>query len=146
MLVALIMHVQPHSTISKARQDALLISYQVRMGVLMTDYFDGLHWSSTDVDPVEIPCPECGRTFSFGAWTLVNAKENPEAVQKIIDGRLCEFTCPRCGYTAHLAHPCLFVDPYKHNCIYSVIDTNMKKQAEDMLSDPSNAVAAASTC
>lgn len=110
------------------------------------DFADDIEWSATDVDEVEIPCPECGKTFEFGAWTLVNASENPEVMPKIIDGSISEFTCPYCGYTAHLTHPCLFIDPIRKLCIYSVIDDRMKDQAETMLTDPENSAAAASTC
>lgn len=110
------------------------------------DFADDIKWSATEVDEVEIPCPGCGKTFEFGAWTLVNAKENPEDVAKIIDGSICEFTCPHCGYTAHLTHPCLFIDPARRLCIYLVIDNQMKDQAEIMLTDQENDAAAASTC
>ncbi len=103
-------------------------------------------WSSTEIDPVPITCPNCGEAFEFGAWTLVNASENPEAVQKIIDGSICEFVCLNCGYDAHLAHPCLFIDPDRKVCIYSVIDDDMEARAVEMFNDADNDIAAESTC
>lgn len=109
-------------------------------------FADDLNWSSTDIDEVNVPCPQCDAIFPFDAWTLVNTKENPEAVAKIIDGTLFEFRCPKCGYEAHLAQPCLFVDPDKCICIYSVIDEGMAQQAEAMFADPDSLVAAYSKC
>ena len=49
----------------------------------MEDCFDELDWSSTDIDRVDITCPSCGGIFAFDAWTLVNARQNPEVVSKI---------------------------------------------------------------
>ena len=105
-----------------------------------------IDWIHSDIDQVEIPCPQCGKSFEFDAWTLVNAKENPDAVPRIIDGSICEFVCPNCGYSAHLAHPCLYIDPDRATCIYSVIDDSMKRKAIEMFADPDNEAAAISTC
>lgn len=108
--------------------------------------FHEITWSSTDIDPISITCPECNNAFEFGAWTLINAEENPEAVPKIIDGSICDFICPHCGYEAHLAHPCLFIDPARRICIYSVVDKGMAAHAQEIFSDPGNKAAVASTC
>lgn len=105
-----------------------------------------ISWSDTDIDTVEITCPQCGTSFDFDAWTLVNAQQNPEAVSKIIDGSLFEFVCPSCGYDAHLAQPCLYVDPVNRVCVYSVLSEDMATQAEAMFLDPDNDAAAASIC
>lgn len=110
------------------------------------EFADGIGWSASDIDEVKIHSPGCDKTFEFGVWTLVNARENPEVVPKIIDGSICEFTCPYCGYTTHLTHPCLFIDPARRLCVYSVVDDQMKEQAEIMLTNPENDTAAASTC
>lgn len=112
----------------------------------MEDCFDESDWSSTDIDRVDITCPSCGGIFAFDAWTLVNARQNPEVVPKIIDGSICEFTCPSCGYSAHLFHPCLYVDPDKKVCIYLVIDEDMALRAEAMFTDLDNKIAATSLC
>lgn len=110
------------------------------------DFEEDESWSSTDIDEINIPCPQCGTAFAFDAWTLVNARENPEAVPRIVDGSLFEFRCPECGYEAHLAHPCLYIDPDRRACVYSVIDDRMAGLAEEMFADPDNAVASSSTC
>lgn len=112
----------------------------------MKNNFDELSWSSTDIDEVDITCPNCGDVFAFEVWTLVNARQNPEAIPKIIDGSICEFTCPICGYSAHLFHPCLYTDPGKKVCIYLVADEDMALQAEAMFADPDNEIVAMSLC
>ena len=35
-------------------------------------------WSASEADPVTIPCPGCGSEFEHHAWTLVNARRDPE--------------------------------------------------------------------
>lgn len=89
-------------------------------------------WGESEQDTVEITCPECGRRMDFAAWTKVNAQDDPNLVDGIIDGSCCEFTCDSCGYTAHLEHPCLYLDPCHRVCIYHVVSDQMREQVEEM--------------
>lgn len=95
-------------------------------------------WSASETDPVEVPCPGCGRKFLHGAHTLVNARKNPELRDLLIAGRLFEFTCPECGYTASLASPCLYLDPAHRSSIYLVVDEAMGDGVAGMFDDLSS--------
>ena len=91
--------------------------------------------SDSEQDPVDFNCPGCGAPIHFEAWTLLNAQKNPEAAQRLIKGKLSEFTCPSCGYTSSLAHPCLYLDPEHNVFIYSVLDNRMAGMAEEMFAE-----------
>ena len=91
--------------------------------------------SDSEQDPVDFNCPDCGKPIHFEAWTLLNAQKDPEAAQRLIEGRLSEFTCPSCGYTTSLAHPCLYLDPGHNVFIYSVLDERMAGMAEEMFAE-----------
>ena len=91
--------------------------------------------SDSEQDPVDFKCPACGAPIHFETWTLLNAQKNPELAQRLIQGKLSEFTCPSCGYTTSLAHPCLYLDPEHNVFIYSVIDERMAKKAAEMFAE-----------
>ncbi len=101
-----------------------------RHPVFEEDLDDG--WSSSETDSVDVTCPGCGEVFSFDVHTLVNARRNPELRDLLVAGRLFEFICPNCGYSASLASPCLYLDPAHHFSIYLVANETMAAGVADM--------------
>ncbi len=89
-------------------------------------------WGESEQDHLEFPCPRCGKTIGFDAWTKVNVRNDPELEEAVIDGSLFEFACPDCGYAAHLAHPCLYLDPEHRACVYEIADEGMRSGVEEM--------------
>ncbi|MDD7198620.1 CpXC domain-containing protein [Parafannyhessea umbonata] len=89
-------------------------------------------WGESERDRVEFACPQCGTQIAFDAWTKVNGRDDPEVAKGIVDGSFCEFTCPTCGYTAHLSHPCLYLDPIHRACVYSVQGDQMRQGVESL--------------
>jgi predicted RNA-binding Zn-ribbon protein involved in translation (DUF1610 family) len=89
-------------------------------------------WGESERDRVEFACPQCGTQIAFDAWTKVNGRDDPEVAEGIVDGSFCEFTCPTCGYTAHLSHPCLYLDPIHGACVYSVQGDQMRQGVESL--------------
>lgn len=77
-------------------------------------------WKHSERDTVTLTCPACGERFEFAAWTLLNTDENPEAAELLRAGRLSDLTCPSCGHTASLVHPCLCLMPSHRAAIYQV--------------------------
>lgn len=55
-------------------------------------------------------CPDCGEVFEIEQWNVINAKENPEARDKLLHGNLFRQTCPRCGKQMHVAYTCLYTN------------------------------------
>lgn len=52
-----------------------------------------------------------------------------------MDGTLFEFECPRCGYVASLANPCLYLDSETRTCVYLVANENMAHGVEGMFDE-----------
>ena len=92
-------------------------------------------WNSSEADPVNVACPGCGKEFVHYAHTLVNARKNPELRDALIGGKLFEFTCPACGYTASLVSPCLYLDPAHRSSIYLVVSDEMAAGVSGMFDD-----------
>lgn len=82
--------------------------------------------------------PGLRKDFPYDAHTLVNARKNPGLRDLLIAGRLFEFTCPECGYTASLASPCLYLDPAHRSSIYLVVDEAMAAGVAGMFDDLSS--------
>ncbi len=59
----------------------------------------------------DIICPQCGESQKYRLFASVNAKENPELKQKILDETLFDWRCRRCNYFAAMAYPFLYTDP-----------------------------------
>lgn len=92
-------------------------------------------WSESESDSVNIRCPGCGVDCAHDAWTLVNARLNPELAERLMNGTLFEFVCPSCGYTASIAHPCLYLDPMHKACIYLVANDAMAQGVVGMFDE-----------
>lgn len=56
-----------------------------------------------------ITCPGCGKNQHFTVWDSVNS-EDRDLVGKILSGRLFEFRCKSCGYTADVNYTMLYSD------------------------------------
>lgn len=92
-------------------------------------------WSESESDPANIHCPECGVDFLREAWTLVNARLNPELAERLIEGTLFEVKCPSCGCVANIEHPCLYLDPVHETCIYLVVNDEMAQGVAEMFDE-----------
>lgn len=112
----------------------------------MAESFDIPYSYPTIIESAEIVCPECRQSSPFDVWTIVNAEENPEAIQKIADLQLCEFTCSYCGHVLYLAYSCLFCDSDKLYYIYSVADKDEEDAAEKFFVKLKNRAPSGSIC
>lgn len=61
----------------------------------------------------EIICPQCGESQKYRLYASVNAQENPELKQQILEETLFDWRCSRCNYFAAMAYPFLYSDPEK---------------------------------
>lgn len=57
---------------------------------------------------VKITCPECGTEGDFILWQSVNTQLDPEAKQKVLNGELFQFTCPKCGSVTNVNYDLLY--------------------------------------
>jgi hypothetical protein len=108
------------------------LKYMVNFSLMPEEEGDEEDWGASEQDCVDFPCPQCGAAIGFDAWTKLNVRELPDKLQEVLDGSLFEFMCPECGYTAHLVHPCLYMDPDHRACVYLVVNEGMRAGAVQM--------------
>lgn len=61
----------------------------------------------------DIICPQCGEPQKYRLFAGVNAQDNPELKEKILEETLFDWRCQRCNYFAAMAYPFLYTDPEK---------------------------------
>lgn len=59
----------------------------------------------------DIICPQCGEPQKHRLYAGINAKENPELKQRVLDETLFDWRCNRCNYFAAMAYSFLYTDP-----------------------------------
>ena len=59
----------------------------------------------------DVACPNCGATKKFTIISAVNAAENPELKEKILNESFFDNECPECGYRSMLMYPLVYHDP-----------------------------------
>lgn len=59
----------------------------------------------------DIICPQCGESQKYRLYASINAKENPELKQRVLEETLFDWRCKRCNYFAAMAYPFIFMDP-----------------------------------
>ena len=59
----------------------------------------------------EIVCPQCGEPQKYRLYSSINAGENPDLKQMLLDETLFVCRCKRCNYGAAMAYPFLSKDP-----------------------------------
>ena len=62
---------------------------------------------------VPIKCPNCGTEIIVPVFSIIDAKDMPDAVNALIMGMLNVFQCPRCGTAGMLNVPLLYHHPEK---------------------------------
>ncbi len=65
---------------------------------------------STEISK-DIICPQCGESQKYRLFASINARENPELKQRVLDETLFDWRCKRCNYFAAMAYPFIFMDP-----------------------------------
>lgn len=59
----------------------------------------------------DIICPQCGESQKYRLLASINARENPDLKQRILDETLFDWRCKRCNYFAAMAYPFIYLDP-----------------------------------
>ena len=61
-------------------------------------------------EPLELHCPKCGTLFQTETWLVVDGRERPDLLARILDGTLHDTVCPRCGQPGEVPAPVLYHD------------------------------------
>lgn len=59
---------------------------------------------------IEIQCPRCGKKQETPVWRSLNATDDPEAKQALLEGRVNVFHCPKCALEAPIGIDLLYHD------------------------------------
>ncbi len=57
---------------------------------------------------IAVKCPTCGTEQTVPVFTLIDAKDMPDAVQALILGALNTFNCPQCGTSGMVSAPLMY--------------------------------------
>lgn len=77
----------------------------------------------------DIICPQCGESQKYKLYASVNARENPELKQRVLEETLFDWRCKRCSYFAAMAYPFLYTDP-DAGCVICVVPAGSGSIAE----------------
>lgn len=69
-------------------------------------------------------CENCGKNYVLEYKSIINADEDPEYKEKILDGSLWTKKCPHCGKEEIAMFPFSFVD--KERKLYLYVNEFMK--------------------
>lgn len=58
---------------------------------------------------LQLRCPRCARKFAIDFWLTVDLAEQPKILERVLDGSIHTFTCPRCKYQGEVDAPLLLV-------------------------------------
>jgi hypothetical protein len=71
-------------------------------------------------EPLELTCPRCGRPFEAETWLVVDARERPDLVARILDGSLHDVHCPHCGQDGQAPAPALYHNRPARRVLFAV--------------------------
>ena len=71
----------------------------------------------TSMRKVNVTCPECQTQGEFTVYNSINTKESPALKEKVRDGSLFQFVCPKCGAKTTVDYPFLYHQPEDHYMI-----------------------------
>jgi len=84
-----------------------------------------------------ISCDQCGHTFDFRMWCVVNTVDSPELYSRILKGNIHELICDNCHHIISLNSPLLIFRPdKKRNFLFSPVKgtNNLDEQQKQLQS------------
>lgn len=64
----------------------------------------------TRIQDAEVVCPKCSTKQEAKIWQSINLSVDPEAKQKLFNGEVNRFECPKCGEIAYMDVPFMYHD------------------------------------
>lgn len=68
--------------------------------------------------PVKLNCPNCGKEFETSEYDSINVSINPELKDKVLDGSIFDYECPKCHEIFKNDFPFLYHDMSKNRMIF----------------------------
>lgn len=68
---------------------------------------------------MKLTCEKCGEIFDCKVYTSINVQLNPELKEKVINGSIYEYVCPKCGHKHFRLNSILYHDMEKKYMVQS---------------------------
>lgn len=75
-------------------------------------------------------CPQCGEDGSLTLWDSINVDLDPDVRRRVEDLSVFEWTCPNCGKTCLVLHPCLYHDMTNEFMVWFAPDNEVQDGAQ----------------
>ena len=75
-------------------------------------------------------CPQCGEDGPLTLWNSINVDLDPDARKRVEDLSVFEWTCPNCGKTCLVLHPCLYHDMSNEFMVWFAPDDEPQEGAQ----------------
>ncbi|NJN19227.1 MAG: hypothetical protein HC822_24725 [Oscillochloris sp.] len=87
-------------------------------------------------EPAQLTCPACGADFAASVWLILDAGEQPAAVDLLLQGELNQVHCPDCGNIGPAGAPLLYHDAAGRQVIFAptpgAAEHELRDQARDL--------------
>ncbi|NTV65838.1 MAG: hypothetical protein HGA65_20205, partial [Oscillochloris sp.] len=87
-------------------------------------------------EQAQLTCPSCGTSFTAAIWLILDAQEQPAALDQLRRGELNHVTCPHCGRLGPAGAPLLFHDAQLRQVIFAgalgAAAHELREQARDL--------------
>lgn len=81
-----------------------------------------------------VNCPNCGQAFSPDIQQVLDIREDPNVVSRLISGRANVVNCPNCGFALQVLTPLVYHDPYKEMLLIHVpMELNMSQDQQEQI-------------
>lgn len=87
-------------------------------------------------EQAQLTCPTCGADFEAPVWLILDAQEQPGAVDELLRDELNLVRCPTCGATGPAGAPLLFHDALARRVIFApapgAVEHEWREQAREL--------------
>lgn len=87
-------------------------------------------------EQAQLTCPTCGADFEAPVWLILDAQEQPGAVDELLRDELNLVRCPGCGATGPAGAPLLFHDALARRVIFApapgAVEHEWREQAREL--------------
>lgn len=93
--------------------------------------------------PIHFDCPKCGHKIPYTVWDSLNSDLDPEAAEKLKEGKLFFADCPNCKQKIFVPYPMLYHD-MKHQVMIKLILPEDGKPIEQSIKEYESSIKAQS--
>ncbi len=81
-----------------------------------------------------VSCPNCGQTFVPDVQQILDVRQDPSVVSKLISGHANLVACPNCGFALQVLTPLVYHDPSKELLLIHVpMELNLSQDQQEQI-------------